>query len=178
MSQALRDFSRSLPMALLRAREAVMERFRPLLRRHGVTEQQWRVLRALESAPETSASSLAATTCIGLPSLSRILASLEGRGLIARRVKATDLRTTLVSLSPAGARLLRRAGAESEARYESLSRQIGEANMHRLYALLDRVAAARDGRPPGIRVTRGDEKAAAVRTRRARTARGSTDRRR
>ena len=43
----MRTFSQSLPMALLRAREAVMRRFRPGLRCHGVTEQQWRVLRAL-----------------------------------------------------------------------------------------------------------------------------------
>ena len=107
---ALREFSRSLPMALLRAREAVMERFRPLLHRHGVTEQQWRVLRALSVAPETSASALGAATCIGLPSLLRILRTLEGRGLIGRRVKSTDLRTTLVSLSPAGRRFLGRAG--------------------------------------------------------------------
>ena len=35
-------------MVLLLAREAVMERFRPMLRDFGVTEQQWRVLRSLE----------------------------------------------------------------------------------------------------------------------------------
>jgi homoprotocatechuate degradation regulator HpaR len=132
-------------MALLRAREAVMERFRPLLRRHGVTEQQWRVLRALSASAETSASALSATTCIGLPSLSRILRTLEGRGLLTRRVKSTDLRTTLVSLSPAGTRLLRKAGSESERRYESLAAEIGEANMKQLYSLLDRVASARTG---------------------------------
>ncbi|MDU2926702.1 MAG: homoprotocatechuate degradation operon regulator HpaR, partial [Bradyrhizobium sp.] len=43
----MRDFSQSLPMALLRAREAVMRQFRPILRQHGLTEQQWRILRAL-----------------------------------------------------------------------------------------------------------------------------------
>jgi hypothetical protein len=43
----LRDFSKSLPMALMRTREAVMKRFRPSLRDHALTEQQWRVLRAL-----------------------------------------------------------------------------------------------------------------------------------
>lgn len=139
----LREFSRSLPMALLRAREAVMGGFRPLLRRHGVTEQQWRVLRALSATEDTSASALAAMTCIGLPSLSRILRSLSERDLIVRRVKATDLRTTLVSLSPAGARFLRRAGAESEARYDALAAGIGRANLRRLYALLDRVTAVR-----------------------------------
>jgi len=35
----MRDFSRSLPMSLLRAREAVMRQFRPKLREHGLTEQ-------------------------------------------------------------------------------------------------------------------------------------------
>jgi len=34
-------------MELLKAREAAMERFRPMLREHGLTEQQWRVIRAL-----------------------------------------------------------------------------------------------------------------------------------
>src|SRR6266849_5130597 len=45
----MREFSRSLPMSLLRAREAVMRHFRPSLRDHGLTEQQWRILRALAS---------------------------------------------------------------------------------------------------------------------------------
>lgn len=150
----LREFNRSLPMALLRAREAVMARFRPLLRRHGVTEQQWRVLRALSTMKEINASTLASITCLGLPSLSRILKTLETRGLIRRRVMATDLRTTLVSLSPAGARLLSKAGAESEARYASLTGEIGAANMQRLYGLLDRVASTNAGNPPKKRSAR------------------------
>ena len=47
-SKSIRAFDRSLPMVLLLAREAVMERFRPMLRDFGVTEQQWRVLRYLD----------------------------------------------------------------------------------------------------------------------------------
>ena len=46
-SLPLRDFQHSLPMELLKAREAAMARFRPMLRSHGLTEQQWRVIRAL-----------------------------------------------------------------------------------------------------------------------------------
>ncbi|NAW23594.1 homoprotocatechuate degradation operon regulator HpaR, partial [Salmonella sp. gx-f9] len=34
---------RNLPHLLLRARETLMARFRPILREHGITEQQWRV---------------------------------------------------------------------------------------------------------------------------------------
>ena len=41
------------------------------------------------------------------------------RGLIGRRLKSTDQRTTLVSLTAAGRRFLRKAGVESEARYEA-----------------------------------------------------------
>jgi homoprotocatechuate degradation regulator HpaR len=152
-------------MALLRAREAVMERFRPLLRRHGVTEQQWRVLRALSVAPETSASRLGSATCIGLPSLSRILRTLEGRRLIARRLKSTDQRTTLVSLTPHGRRFLGRAGVESEARYEALAAEIGRDNLQQLYALLERVSAMRGARLAEGRAARPR---APIRTRRRR----------
>jgi homoprotocatechuate degradation regulator HpaR len=159
---ALREFSRSLPMALLRAREAVMERFRPLLRRHGVTEQQWRVLRALSVAPESSASELGEATCIGLPSLSRILRALEARGLIGRRLKSTDQRTTLVSLTAAGRRFLGKAGVESEARYEALTTEIGRDDLRQLYALLERLSAMpsavgdpRDGSTGSLTGSRG-----------------------
>ena len=43
-----RSIRRSVPIALIRAREAVMAHFRPLLAQRGYTEQQWRVLRVLE----------------------------------------------------------------------------------------------------------------------------------
>ena len=46
----IRPFTESLPMALLQAREAAMRLFRPMLAEHDLTEQQWRVLRALSSA--------------------------------------------------------------------------------------------------------------------------------
>jgi hypothetical protein len=45
---AMRPFRRSLPMRLMQAREAVMQRFRPSLRAHGITDQQWRIVRTLE----------------------------------------------------------------------------------------------------------------------------------
>ena len=41
---------RNLPRLLLQARESVIAHFRPILKAHGLTEQQWRVLRALVDA--------------------------------------------------------------------------------------------------------------------------------
>ena len=38
---------RNLPLLLLQAREHVIARFRPILNAHGITEQQWRIVRAL-----------------------------------------------------------------------------------------------------------------------------------
>lgn len=64
----LAETRRTLPIALLRAREAVMERFRPVLNSHDITEQQWRVIRVLQEHGATDASKLAELACI-LPPL-------------------------------------------------------------------------------------------------------------
>src|SRR5690349_9893825 len=65
----MRAFTKSLPMELLRAREAVMRQFRPALRDNGVTEQQWRILRALAHSGPLEVSALAEATCLLAPSL-------------------------------------------------------------------------------------------------------------
>jgi homoprotocatechuate degradation regulator HpaR len=86
----MREFSRSLPMSLLRAREAVMRHFRPSLRDHGLTEQQWRILRALASIDAIEVTELARVAFLLGPSLSRILRDLEARHLIERKVVKAD----------------------------------------------------------------------------------------
>src|SRR3982074_2709987 len=73
----MREFSRSLPMSLLRAREAVMRQFRPSLRNHGLTEQQWRILRALTAVDAIEVTELARVAFLLGPSLPRILPALE-----------------------------------------------------------------------------------------------------
>ena len=71
----MRDFSRSLPMSLLRAREAVMRHFRASLRQHGLTEQQWRILRALAAIDTIEVTELARAAFLLGPSLSRSCAT-------------------------------------------------------------------------------------------------------
>src|ERR1700740_3545620 len=105
-SVPMREFSRSLPMSLLRAREAVMRQFRPSLRRHDLTEQQWRILRALADIDAIEFTELAHTAFLLAPSLSRILRDLEARGLVERKTAETDLRRGLVSISDKGLRLM------------------------------------------------------------------------
>jgi len=132
----IRDFSRSLPMALLRAREAVMRQFRPSLRDAGLTEQQWRILRALASVVQIEVTELAHETYLLGPSLSRILRDLEARRLIRRRSPQSDLRRGLVSITPAGTALLNAVGPVSEAIYAEITRRVGAKKLATLQGLL------------------------------------------
>lgn len=127
-SEILRPFSESLPMLLLRAREASMRAFRPMLAAHGLTEQQWRVLRALTSlddAPEVTA--LADITFLLAPSLSRILTKLEARGLISRNTVPHDQRRALISLTNEGTELVMEIAPQSEALYALIEKHLPHA---------------------------------------------------
>jgi homoprotocatechuate degradation regulator HpaR len=134
----MRDFSRSLPMSLLRAREAVMKQFRPSLRRHGLTEQQWRILRALAAVDAIEVTELARVAFLLGPSLSRILRDLESRQLIERRTAKADLRRGVVSISQKGLKLIERVAPMSEAIYAEITRRYGA---QKLAELQDRLAA-------------------------------------
>src|SRR5215475_14255490 len=124
-SLPLRAFSESLPMALLRTREAVMRLFRPKLRGRGVTEQQWRILRALAHTGPMEVTELAEATFLLGPSLSRIMPDMEKRQLIARRQVDSDLRRSVVNLEPKGLRLIAAHGPDSERIYAEIAERFG-----------------------------------------------------
>lgn len=132
----LRDFERSLPMELLRAREAAMSRFRPMLRDHGLTEQQWRVIRALAHYESMDASELARRSLLLAPSLTRILQHLEAEKLVRRKSDASDQRRSVLALTPRGRRLFATVAPDSAALYEEIEATFGRERMALLYDLL------------------------------------------
>jgi homoprotocatechuate degradation regulator HpaR len=132
----MRAFSKSLPMELLRAREAVMRRFRPGLRGHGVTEQQWRILRALAHSGALEVSQLAEATCLLAPSLSRILPELEARQLISRKQADSDLRRSVITLERKGLRLIATHAPYSEQVYNDIAQTFGPERLEQLFTLL------------------------------------------
>ena len=132
---------RSLPMALLRAREAVMEEFRPMLAKHNVTEQQWRVVRVLAEAVQLDASDLALRASILSPSLTRIIRNLEVRKLIRRKKDATDGRRVMLEIAPSGAALIKKVMPESASAYQRLDVRYGAARINELLDLLDEIAS-------------------------------------
>lgn len=145
----LPDFSHSLPMLLLRGREAVMRYFRPSLLEHGVTEQQWRVLRALSSVEEMEVMMLADATYLLAPSMSRILKDLQKRGLLTRRSDRRDLRRNLVAISPKGNELINTLSPRSEAAYTEIAERFGPGNFNQLGGLLLRLESELQDQTPG-----------------------------
>ncbi|MEN3347337.1 MAG: hypothetical protein V7632_972 [Bradyrhizobium sp.] len=138
----MREFSRSLPMSLLRAREAVMRQFRPALRNHGMTEQQWRILRALSSVDEIEVTELARVAFLLGPSLSRILRDLEARQLIERKAAETDARRAVVSISAKGLKLIEAVAPNSEAIYAEITRRFGARKLAELQEMLGTLEAS------------------------------------
>lgn len=132
----MREFSRSLPMSLLRAREAVMRQFRPSLRNHGLTEQQWRILRALTAVDAIEVTELARTAFLLGPSLSRILRDLEARHLIERRAAKADLRRGMVSISAKGLKLIEAVAPTSESIYAAITKLYGARKLAELQDML------------------------------------------
>lgn len=141
MKIPMRSFDESLPMALLQARETTMRRFRPLLAAHDLTEQQWRVLRALAAADESlRVGELADHTFLLAPSLSRILSTLESRGLVERTTAKHDQRRANITLSGAGLRLVREVAPTSEQAYGEIEDAFGSVRLRRLLAELHALA--------------------------------------
>ncbi len=143
----LRSFSKSLPMSLLLAREAVMNRFRSSLNLFNITEQQWRVLRALSSIPEIEVMELARVTYLLAPSLSRILRDMEARKLIERRQAPDDLRRSLISISPSGLKLIDAVAPYSEGIYADITETYGRQKMELLQQMLKELTDAMNGLP-------------------------------
>jgi homoprotocatechuate degradation regulator HpaR len=133
----LEKVQRSLPIALLMAREAVMARFRPMLARHDINEQQWRVLRVLGQYGELDATELAARSLVLGPSLTRMIKTLEKRKLVAKRKDSEDGRRALLALAPKARALIQDITPESLAIYEEIEGCIGRHESERLLDLLD-----------------------------------------
>jgi homoprotocatechuate degradation regulator HpaR len=134
----IRAFTASLPMALLQARESAMRLFRPMLAEHDLTEQQWRVLRALAAEAEPlEVGEIADATFLLGPSLTRILANLADRGVVDRQPVADDARRAAISLTASGVELVATVAPHSERIYAEIEAAFGAAELGDLISRLN-----------------------------------------
>ena len=136
---------RNLPRLLLEAREAVMLHTRPSLREHGLSDQQWRVLRVLgEHAHESGGveTGRVATEAFLLgPSLTGVLARMERDGLIERQRCSQDARRTVVRATALGLAKVQALSQTIEAHYSWMAEHLGSSQLTALYDLLDQLIA-------------------------------------
>jgi homoprotocatechuate degradation regulator HpaR len=128
-------------MLLLRAREKMMERFRPLLTANGLTEQQWRVIRALTENGPMEPRQISDICTISSPSMAGVLARMEAMELITKERFADDQRRILVSLTKKNVGLVRVISKDLEARYRELERAVGPEVVERVYRAIDDLLA-------------------------------------
>lgn len=137
MTKRLRSFERSLPMTLLQTREAVMKKFIPSLKEHGLTPQQWRVIRALEHENGLDISTIAERCYLLMPSLSRIITFLVKEKLVERQASEHDQRRSKILLTDSGRELFAKIAPKSIERYIAIEEKFGVRKLELLYELLD-----------------------------------------
>jgi len=138
---------RNLPRLLLQAREAVMTNTRPSLRVHGLSDQQWRVLRVLGEHGTVETGRVAREAFILGPSLTGVLSRMERDGLVKRERDPDDQRRTVVEATAKGKRLVGKLSHTVEAHYAWMEKTLGKADLSQLYQLLDRVIALEGASP-------------------------------
>ena len=140
----MRSFDDSLPMNLLRAREAVMKQFIPTLQEHGLSPQQWRTIRVLQQESGLEISEVAKRTHLLLPSLSRIIQNLESRDLIERRSVENDQRRKALFLTESGKRIFKQIRPKSAQRYKRIAELFGQEKLDQLDELLHQLVISID----------------------------------
>ena len=139
-------YERSLTVALLRARESTMRRFKKYADSEDLTLPQWRVLRALADGEPLDAGTLCQRCVILPPSLTRILRALADRGLIAQ-VPCSDARRHMVTLTSAGKSLFDDLVGQSEDSRREIDVAFGEEKMQTLLDLLNELREITEALP-------------------------------
>ena len=114
--------------------------FRPILAKHGFTEQQWRVLRVLGEKGTSDAGQVAFDACILAPSLSRIIGKLETEKFITRFIDDKDGRRINLSLTSLGQEVLNKIAPDMDIIYKAIQKRYGEEKLSGLLDLLGEVS--------------------------------------
>lgn len=107
----------------------------------GQTSARWQVLAAADHAPMTVAQ-IARVLNLARQSVQRVADLLEGEGLVIFEENPGHRRAKLVGLTPKGRRALRSIQAAQRVWADALGAQVGEAELLRVGATLDKALRA------------------------------------
>ena len=114
-----------------------MSHFRTILNLFGLTEQQWRILRALVAHAPLEPREICHRCQILSPSMAGILARMEEMELIERSRVAADQRRVLVRLSQKGDELIGEMAPLIELQYKHIEQAFGRQIFDQLSSALE-----------------------------------------
>ena len=114
-----------------------MGRFRPVLNQHGLTEQQWRILRVLLDEDGLEPRQLCERCLISSPSIAGVLMRMEEAGLIKRERMPHDQRRVKVTITANTKKLGKRIAPMIEREYQELEKRVGVKQLQQVYDALD-----------------------------------------
>ncbi len=142
--------SRSFGYRLWMLRHAWTRRLEAVLQGTELTHMQFFLLRAIEAVvglgEVPSQSRLADGLHIDRMTASKVLRTLEAKGLLVRAVHPDDPRANSVALTEAGAALLRRATLLAVAEQDQFFGRLGDARKAEFSAMLDELLTNNDCR--------------------------------
>lgn len=127
---------RNLPQLFLQARERLMTHFRPMFHHFGLTEQQWRVMRALDEYGELEPWQLCEVCHFHSSSMAGILARMTEMKLIVRHPVPEDQRRLHIALSSKGDGLVQDMAPLIDKQYRHLEQALG-VNMEQMFDTLE-----------------------------------------
>ena len=139
----LKRTDRSLPIALLRARETVMIPVRKMLQESRISEEKWRVLRVVEESGPIEQTRIADKACLHPSSLTRIMHALDRDGLLERSTDSSDRYQSTALITDAGRALIHEHTARCNHLFARLENQFGTDKLDTLLDLLDELQQVR-----------------------------------
>lgn len=139
MTKNLPSTARSLPIALIRAREGVMSPIREMLSETDITEQQWRVMRVLVEFGKMDTKTLADRSSLLFSSLTRMIAKMRDKGLVTQTRDDTDRRRQFIEITAEGRKIIDDRSAHAAQIVESFKKALGEDDYENLLDLLGRL---------------------------------------
>lgn len=136
---------RNLPQLFLRAREALLCHFRPIINHFGLTEQQWRILRAISEFDQLEPREICEICQILSPSLTGVLSRMEDMGLVTRTRMEEDQRRVIVRLTPKAEALVGEIAPLIVEQYRIIEQAFGPELIQELYEVMDKVIATERG---------------------------------
>lgn len=145
-TRAFRSEAQEATIAILRTAEVVRRHLTAVIEPHGITLQQFNVLRILRGTHPAPLPTLEIANRLieRTPGVTRLLDRLEEKGLVRRDRWREDRRLVHCSITPAGLALLEALDESADRADEAPMRELDAGEVSTLVRLLERVRAQVD----------------------------------